>query len=393
MENKQRQIIHIDMDAFYASIEQRDKPELRGQPVVVGGDPNGRGVASTCSYEARKYGIRSAMPLAEAKRRCPHAVFLPVDMAKYAGVSAAMQQIFAAYTPLIEPISLDEAFLDVTASTLLFGPARDIALTIKRRIREELQLTASVGLAPNKFLAKIASDLQKPDGFVLVGAEEIQDFLDPLPVEKIWGVGPKTAEKLHTLRIKTVKELRRLDQAALQSYFGTIGTQLYHLARGMDSRPVEPERDAKSIGKEITFPQDLSDSELLETFILDLAAAVGRRLRRESLKARTVTLKVRFADFRTISRSKTLELPTNQDKDIFTAARRLFAELRLTQPVRLIGVTGHNLLPDDVRLSLFETEDQQKEALTRTIDSINERFGEKSLTPARLLHFQPRKHK
>ncbi|NLI91941.1 MAG: DNA polymerase IV [Peptococcaceae bacterium] len=388
MKNSTRklQIIHVDMDAFYASIEQRDNPDLRGKPVVVGGRPNSRGVASTCSYEARKYGIRSAMPLTEARRRCPHAVFLPVDMPKYAKVSSQIHRIFQDYTPIIEPISLDEAFLDVTDSTRLFGSAHIIALEIKERIKKELDLTASVGLAPNKFLAKIASDIQKPDGFVMLTEEEIQDFLDPLPVEKIWGVGPKTAEKLHMLHIKTIRELKALDQVTLRNHFGTAGSQLYYLARGIDNRPVETEREAKSIGRETTFPQDLSDTEVLQTFILDLSADVARKLRKESLKAKTISLKVRFADFRTVSRSKTLDSYTSLDQDIYAQANYLFQELRLSQPVRLIGVSVHNLVPEESQQSLFETANPEKEKLAKTMDTIKERFGENSITLARLLN-------
>lgn len=385
--NNQRkpQIIHVDMDAFYASIEQRDNPDLRGKPVVVGGDPNGRGVASTCSYEARKYGIRSAMPLAEAKRRCPHAVFLPVDMPKYAKVSSQLHRIFEDYTPIIEPLSLDEAFLDVTHSIRLFGSAFAIATRIKDRIKQELNLTASVGIAPNKFLAKLASDAKKPDGFVVIREEEIQNFLDPLPVERIWGVGPKTAEKLYALQIKTIRDLKELDESKLTGLFGVLGSQLYYLARGIDHRNVEPDREAKSIGRETTFPDDLTDPEVLETILLNLSTEVGRRLRKESLKARTVTIKVRFADFKTVTRSKSLDYYTNLDKDIFAEASRLLQELRIHRPVRLLGVTVHNLAPKDIDQSLFASTDQEQEKLSRTVDIIKERFGEKSITLARLL--------
>ena len=288
MENtpKNRQIIHVDMDAFYASVEQRDNPELRGKPVVVGGKPKSRGVVATCSYEARKYGIRSAMPLSEAYRRCPHAVFLPVDFAKYRRVSQQLHKIFQDYTPLVEPLSLDEAFLDVTASLRLFGSAENIARELKKRIKDELNLTASIGLAPNKFLAKIASDIQKPDGFVVIDEDQIEAFLDPLPVERIWGVGPKTAEQLHELNVRTVRDLKKIDKPTLNRLFGQLGNQLYYLARGIDDRPVEPEREAKSIGREITFQQDLTDPEVLKTYLLDLSLDVGRRLRKAGLKAR-----------------------------------------------------------------------------------------------------------
>ncbi|NLP45147.1 MAG: DNA polymerase IV [Peptococcaceae bacterium] len=387
MENapKNRQIIHVDMDAFYASVEQRDNPELRGKPVVVGGKPNSRGVVSTCSYEARKFGVRSAMPISEAHRRCPHAIFLPPNFEKYHQASEQLHKIFQDYTPLVEPLSLDEAFLDVTASLSLFGPAEKIAMEIKNRIKKELNLTASIGLAPNKFLAKIASDIQKPDGFVIVREEQIEAFLDPLPIERVWGVGPKTAEQLHRLNVRTVRDLKKLDKLTLHKLLGQIGSQLYYLARGIDDRPVEPEREVKSIGREITFQQDLTDSEILKTYLLDLSLDVGRRLRKAGLKARTISLKIRLADFKTISRSKTLNNYTDLDKEIYREASMLLNELKLHQPVRLIGVTAHNLSCGESQQSLFATEPGANEKLTKTLDKIKERFGEDSITLARLL--------
>jgi len=387
MENtpKNRQIIHVDMDAFYASVEQRDNPELRGKPVVVGGKPKSRGVVATCSYEARKYGIRSAMPLSEAYRRCPHAVFLPVDFAKYRRVSQQLHKIFQDYTPLVEPLSLDEAFLDVTASLRLFGSTENIARELKKRIKDELNLTASIGLAPNKFLAKIASDIQKPDGFVVIDEDQIEAFLDPLPVERIWGVGPKTAEQLHELNVRTVRDLKKIDKPTLNRLFGQLGNQLYYLARGIDDRPVEPEREAKSIGREITFQQDLTDPEVLKTYLLDLSLDVGRRLRKAGLKARTVTLKVRLADFKTLSRSRTLNYSTDLDKEIYKEACQLLDELHLKTPVRLIGVTAHNLTCGEIQQSLFATEPGAEEKITKALDKVKERFGEDSITLARLL--------
>lgn len=381
----ERQIIHVDMDAFYASIEQRDNPDLQGKPVVVGGKPSSRGVASTCSYEARKYGIRSAMPLAEAQRRCPHAIFLPTNIPKYQEVSRQIHGIFAEYTPLIEPISLDEAFLDVTASLQLFGSAQTIALAIKSRIKNELKLTASVGIAPNKFLAKLASDIQKPDGFVIVKEEDVEAFLNPLPIERIWGVGPKTAQQLHKLNIRTIKELKILDEVSLRSEFGLAGSQLFYLARGIDNRPVEPDREVKSIGREITFPEDIIDRDMIQTFILDLSTDVGRKLRKGSLKAKTVTLKVRFTDFSTVSRSKTLDFYTESEKELYREACLLFNELGPNRPIRLIGVSVHNLTSEEIQQCLFETNHDDNEKLIKTMDRIKDRFGEDSITFARLL--------
>jgi DNA polymerase IV len=382
----QKKIIHVDMDAFYASVEQRDNPELRGKPVVVGGSPQSRGVASTCSYEARKYGIRSAMPLAEAYRRCPHAIFVPVNGRKYREVSLQINKIFHDYTPIVEPLSLDEAFLDVTGSTRLFGSAENIAKEIKARIQMELELTASVGLACNKFLAKIASDLKKPNGLVVVAPDKIQQFLDPLPVERIWGVGVKTAERLHGLNIRCVRELRQLEVEYLERLFGIGGNQLYHLARGIDERPVEIERGVKSIGREITFSEDIRDREALATFLLELTVDVGRKLRKEALKAKTINLKLRFKDFSTITRARTLDSLTNLDEDIFASSSELLQEVVLKDSVRLIGVSVSNLSDqEDSQLSLFAEPKQEKENLTKAVDQLKERFGEKSIIRARLL--------
>lgn len=381
-----RKILHVDMDAFYASVEQRDDPSLLDKPVVVGGRPNSRGVVSAASYEARKFGIHSAMPLAEAFRRCPQAAFLPVNVQKYREVSKQIRQIFLTYTPMVEPLSLDEAFLDVTGSTSLFGPADEIALMIKQRIQQELNLTASVGLACNKFLAKLASDLRKPDGFVVVQPDRVQEFLDPLSVERIWGVGKKTAEQLHTLNIRTVRDLRNLEQGYLTQLLGVIGSQLYLLARGIDDRPVESDRVVKSIGRETTFATDIADRDLLETVLLKLSVDVGRSARKESLKGKTITLKVRYNNFRAISRSHTLTRAINLDDVIYQEVCHLLGEVALNQPLRLIGVTLSNLTDkEESQLSLFTEPRQDSENLTKVIDLVKEKYGETSITRARLL--------
>ena len=381
-----RKILHVDMDAFYASVEQRDDPSLLGKPVVVGGRPNSRGVVSAASYEARKFGIHSALPLAEAFRRCPHAVFLPVNIQKYREVSKQIRQIFLTYTPMVEPLSLDEAFLDVTGSTSLFGPEDEIALMIKQRIQQELDLTASVGLACNKFLAKLASDLRKPDGFVVVQPDRVQEFLDPLSVERIWGVGKKTAEQLHTLNIRTVRDLRNLEQGYLTQLLGVIGSQLYLLARGIDERPVESARVVKSIGRETTFATDIADRDLLETVLLKLSVDVGRSARKETLKGKTITLKVRYNDFRAISRSHTLTRAINLDNVIYQEVCHLLGEVALKQPLRLIGVTLSNLTDkEESQLSLFTEPRHDSENLTKIIDLVKEKYGETSITRARLL--------
>ena len=381
-----RKIIHVDMDAFYASVEQRDDPTLVAKPVVVGGKPNSRSVVCAASYEARKFGIHSAMPMAEAFRRCPQAIFLPVNAHKYQEVSLQIREIFLTYTPIVEPLSLDEAFLDVSGSTSLFGPAEEIALMIKQRIQQELNLTASVGVASNKFLAKLASDLRKPDGFVVVQPNKVQEFLDPLSVERLWGVGKKTAEQLHKINVKTVRDLRYLELEYLTQVFGVLGRQLYQLAQGIDDRAVECDRMIKSIGREITFAKDIVDQDKLEVVLLKLADDVGRSLRKNALCAKTITLKVRYDDFRTASHSFTMSHATDLDDEIYHEACKLLQKVSLKQPLRLIGLAMHNLTDKlERQLSLFSEPEKDHETLTKVLDLLKEKYGEKSITRARLL--------
>lgn len=382
-------IIHCDMDAFFASVEQLKNPGLRGKPVIVGGKPHSRGVVSTCSYEARKYGVRSAMPLAEAYRRCPEAVFIPPDFSAYQEASDNMHKIFSEYTPLIEPISLDEAFLDVTQSLRLFGSPLMIGQEIKERIKNELGLIVSVGIAHNKFLAKLASDLSKPDGFLAVTPGQVRELLDPLDIRRIWGIGEKTAQRLYELNIKTIRDLCRLEEAYLTNLFGSYGSQLYLLARGIDRRKVENIKKAKSIGRETTFPTDISDMDDLEKCLLTLAGDVARSLRRERVKGYTVTLKIKYQDFRMITRSKTLDKPTDLEEVIFAEACFLLQKL-VVKPIRLAGVSLHNLTDcDEPQLSMFEESREQKAELVKTIDRIKDKYGEKSITRARLV--EPKK--
>ena len=381
-----RKIIHVDMDAFYASVEQRDEPTLLAKPVVVGGKPNSRGVVCAASYEARKFGIHSAMPMAEAFRRCPHATFLPVNAIKYQEVSLQIRQIFMTYTPMVEPLSLDEAFLDVTGSTSLFGPADSIAYTIKQRIQQELNLTASVGVACNKFLAKLASDLQKPNGFVVVQPDKIKEFLDPLSVERLWGVGKKAAEQLHKLNVKTVRDLRHMELGYLTQLFGVLGSQLYQLAQGIDNRPVESDRMVKSIGRETTFATDIADRDALEAVLLKFSVDVGRNVRKESFRGKTITLKIRYDDFRTVTRSHTVAQATDLDDVIYKVACDLLREVSLHQPLRLIGLSLNNLTDRlERQLSLFPEPQKANVTLTKVIDLVKEKYGEKSITRARLL--------
>ena len=377
-EQTARVIFHVDMDAFFASVEQRDHPEYRGKPLVIGGLA-GRGVVSTCSYEARRYGVHSAMPMGEAQRRCPQAIFLTGDYARYRAVSAEVFRIFAAFAPVVEPLSIDEAFLDVTGMERLIESPRAYAVQLKETIRREVGLVASVGIAPNKFLAKIASDLEKPDGLVVVpsGAAGVRAFLWPLPVRRIWGVGEKTAARLAALRVRTVGDLARMDPARLRAQFGAkTAAQLHALSLGLDDRPVAPRGEAKSIGKEETFAQDLRRQEDIDGVLLRLAEQVGWRLRRAGKKARTIQLKVRRGDFTTWTRSRTLDAPTCYDEDIYEAALSLYCALAPAGGIRLLGISAQNFGAAE-ELSLFDTErPQKKENLYRAIDGLKQRFGE-----------------
>jgi DNA polymerase-4 len=378
------------MDAFYASIEQRDRPELLGRPVIVGADPRGRGVVSAASYEARRFGIHSAMPVSRAARLCPQAVFVPVDMPKYVGVSKEIMAILAESSPLVEPLSLDEAFLDVTGTERLFGPPRALAETIKRRIREEVRLTASAGIAPNKFLAKLASDLEKPDGLVEVRPGAEAAFLRPLPVERLWGVGGVTAKALRSMGVETIGQLARIAPGLLEGRFGRLGAHLHELAWGRDDRPVEPGAPPKSMGAEETFTRDHCDVERLRLTLRGQAERVARELRGEGCVGRTVTLKLRFDDFRTLTRSLTGE-PTQDGLEVFRRASSLLSRLSLARPVRLIGVSVSGLgLADHGQLSLFAESGARRARLGRLMDELARRFGEDVLRPASALERRSR---
>lgn len=385
-------ILHCDMDAFYASVEERDRPELVGHPVIVGGSPERRGVVSAANYVARRYGIHSAMPATTARRLCPHGVFLPPRISHYAKVSSQIREIFERFTPLVEPLSLDEAFLDVTGSEPLFGSAAEIGRKIKQSVRQETRLVVSVGVAPNKFLAKIASDLEKPDGFVVVDPDQVQEFLDPLPVERLWGVGKQASKVFQRLGIRTIGQLRQWPVESLKRRFGSHGEHLWRLSRGMDDRPVVPERAAKSISHETTFEQDIDDLEVLRAWLLDLTEQVGWRLRRHGLRGRTVHLKVRFADFSTVTRSQTLPELTNITAELWQAADEMFSR-RLPAghlPVRLVGVGVSGFDESGLRQGLlFDQEDRQKQAGLDTVtDQIRERFGSSALRRAASLPHQ-----
>ena len=374
-----RQILHVDMDAFFASVEQLDDPALAGKPVIVGGDPKGRGVVSAASYKAREFGARSAMPMARAIKLCPQAIVLPVRMDRYAEVSREMNAIFKRYTPLVERLSIDEAFLDVTASGNLFGSGEKIGHAIKKAIKEELDLVASVGVAPNKFLAKLASDLEKPDGFVVITEQNKQQILDPLPVSKIWGVGKVTAKALQAHGIGTIIQLRTMPLATLKTIVGNCASSLHELACGIDERAVEPAGKVKSVSAERTFPRDIEEKDFLLGVLLDQVQEVARQLRADNLKARTITIKLRYADFRTITRSHTLKVATNTTQDFWQVAQAIFEKWYSGQAVRLrlIGFSASCLAASDTGQPLLfpDMEEEKQQRLDKTLDQIGNRFG------------------
>ena len=382
-----RSILHVDMDAFYASVEQRDNPELRGKPLVVGGGSN-RGVVAAASYEAREYGIRSAMPMAQARQRCPELCRVAPRMSHYKSVSNDIFDVFREFTPLVEGLSLDEAFLDVTASLKLFGAGLDIAMEIKRRIRARTKLTASVGLAENKLLAKIASDMDKPDGLVLITAKDVHDKLDPLSVSVLPGIGRETLTLLHEVGIRTIAELRLAADRQIQPIFGRFTSKTRDRASGIDDRPVVPSRAEKSISAEETYDQDLGDRQDMERELLRLAERTSHRLRKAGLQAGTVQVKIRQSDFRTVTRQRSLRPPDNGTDQLFAIARDLLAIWLAKNPgqrIRLLGVGGTNLAPAEQR-DLFSDDDASSStAVDRTVDEIRDRFGNASVSRARIL--------
>jgi len=353
-----RRILHCDMDAFYCSVHVRDDPTLAGLPVVVGGDPAGRGVVAAASYAARRFGIHSAMAAARAIRLCPRAVFLRPDFPRYCRESDRIFAIYREYTPLVETASLDEAYLDVTERLGRFGSATAIAREIRARVREERGLTVSVGVGPNPLVAKIASDFKKPDGLTVVPPEKVQAFLDPLPVRRLYGVGPATEHVLETLGVHTVAELRALELGALVARFGKHGRGLHDHARGWDDREVCPVHERKSLGTENTYPVDLSAVEAMDEELERMAEEVADSLTRRELAACTVAVKVRYADFTTVSRAQTVTIPTAEATRIAVLARALLRRTEaLTRPIRLLGLTTSTLVPASPRqLSLFSAE-------------------------------------
>ena len=380
-----RTILHVDLDAFFAAVEQRDRPELRGKPVIVGGGgPDQRGVVSAASYEARTFGVHSAMPLRTAGRLCPKGVFLPVDGRKYQAVSREIMAILRRFTPLVQPISIDEAFLDVTGSRALFGDGETIARTIKDTIRREVGLTASVGVASTKLVAKIGSDLRKPDGLVVVPPGGEAAFLEPLPISRLWGVGEKTAEALRDFGVRTIGDLAALPPDAMLRRFGKHGTSLVERAKGIDPDPVATGEAAKSIGHEHTFDEDTADREIIERTLLGMADGVAGRLRSSRLRTATVTLKLRDSSFTTITRQTGLDTPSDLTEPIYEAALGLLRKELHGQRIRLIGVTATNFRDRD-QLAMFGGEDPRRRQTAEALDRIRRKYGERAVTRARLV--------
>ncbi|WP_267878610.1 DNA polymerase IV [Oleidesulfovibrio alaskensis] len=385
-----RCIMHIDMDAFFASVEQLDNAALRGRPVVVGGGK--RGVVAAASYEARRYGIRSAMPSGQARRLCPHAVFVKGRMHRYKEISAQVMQVLHEFSPLVEQASVDEAYLDATGSARLFGPPEEMARRIRAAVREAVSLTCSVGVAPVKFLAKIASDVNKPDGLFVLQPDEVAGFLAVLPVGDIPGVGRHFAGQLQALGVRTAGDVLRYPETFWQRRFGKGGLGLFARAQGIDPRVVEPYTQAKSESAENTFEEDTDDRELLKTWLLKQAERVGRNQRRMGLSGRTVTLKVKFADFRTVTRSRTLAAPTSSTRVIYDTAAALLDEMGLPQKVRLIGVGLSHYAEGPQQLALplcspAAVRDEKSEQLEKTMDAVRDRFGSAAIVRGRLFGF------
>src|SRR5512137_2339450 len=396
-----RAILHLDLDAFYASVEQLDDPELRGKPVIVGGT-SGRGVVCAASYEARRFGVRSAMPTVEARRRCPEGVFLPPRFDRYGELSRAVFAVYRRYTPQVEPLSLDEAFLDVTRSRALHGGPAEIARNVKEEVRAGTGLTVSAGAADCKMAAKIASDLGKPDGLVVVPPGGTAEFLAPLPVSRLWGVGQVTGQALRSLGITTIGELARFPEQVLVERFGTQGAHMRALARGDDPREVVPDEEARSIGAEDTFERDLRGEDVLLPQLLDQCVRVARRLREAGVRGRVVTLKVKYADFEQVTRRSTLAAPTDDAATLYHSIREDLRRAEPERPVRLTGVTVSGFDEEaapPAQLGLFAAPEpdagapaaggERRDALNAALDALADRYGEGAVRPATLAEREP----
>jgi len=388
-------ILHVDMDAFFASVEVVCNPKLKGKPVVVCGDTESRSVVASASYEARRYGVKAGMPVAIARFQCPHGIFIAGDPEKYVYIHIRLNSICREFSPIVEPYSIDESFLDITEVKERFGGAVELARSLKARIRQELNLSCSVGIAPNKLLAKTASDLQKPDGLTVLDLEDLPTRFHPLPVEKLFGVGEKTAERLRSLGVVTIGDLARLPVWTLRQVFGVVGEWLHSAACGEDASPVIAEGNeppAKSVGNNYTLHTDSSDPEVLETVLLALCSKVGRRLRKAATAGRTVTLVIRFSDFSLVSRSRTLDQYINHDGEIFEVARSILLQTKWKSAIRLLGVSVSNLTSVSIPFQppLFDRGRWFKyRRLTETADRLRDRYGERVVVWARMSSTHP----
>ena len=383
---KLRKIIHVDMDAFFAQIEQRDHPPYKNKPLIVGG-PLNRGVVSTASYEARKYGVHSGMPLSRARRQCPEGIYVPVNMEKYLRESAKIRKIFSGFTPLVEIIGCDEGFLDVTGCEKLFGDALEIAKRIKGKIYEDTNLTSSAGIGPNKFFAKLASNMGKPNGLTVLDSKpEIIEKIKLLPVSYIWGVGHVTKKELKAMGIDTIGDLADTSLELIEARFGELGKVIHDMANGIDNRKVVPNRDVKSIGREITYRKDIDDFSILRSTLLLLSQKIARNMRLKGYKGKIVTLKVRFSDFKTISRRVTLKQYTYGIFDIQKSAISILENIDLERKkIRLIGVSVSGLTENFLLDTLIPSNRSKDESLTEAIDTISNKFGESKLTLAKII--------
>jgi len=383
-----RMILHIDMDAFYASVEQLDNPWLRGKCVMVGGTSN-RGVVMASSYEARKFGVRSAMPIFQAKQRCPDGIFIAPRMKRYKEVSKKVMALLGDFTPQVQVVSIDEAYLDLSGGQRLHGDPEKTALKIKQEIRNSLQLTCSVGVAPGKFLAKVASDMNKPDGLTIIRPQDVKAFIETLPIQKVPGVGEKSFRQLESMGIKTLGDIQKVPEQMLLNRLGKFGNRLIELSCGMDCSVVTPHSPHKSVSSECTLGEDTRDKELLNRYLLKQAEEVARQLRKADVKARTITLKLKHADFTLVTRSKTIDRPTQSSKTIHSHAVRLLDNYRLTRKIRLVGVgtSGFQSAGLPVQLDLFDTVTEKGnnwEKVDRTLETITKKFGRDAIKRATL---------
>lgn len=381
-------ILHIDMDAFYASVEQLDDPELSGRCVIVGGKSR-RSVVSAASYEARKFGVHSAMPIFQARQKCPHGIIVPPRMGRYKQLSKRVMSLLAEFTPLVEVVSIDEAFMDISGCRKLHGSSFDIGFQIKKAIKETVHLTCSVGIAPNKFLAKIASDMDKPDGLTIIRKEEVPGFIETLPIQKVPGVGRKTGEQLELMGVKTLGEIKKIPEKMLLKRMGKFGHRLKKLSAGIDDSEVTPFSTVKSVSSEKTLSEDTRDIELLKRYLLQQSEIVAIDLRKKGFRAKTITVKIKYADFKTATKSVTLTVPTCSSETVFLEAEKLLTAYRLKTEIRLIGVGASSLVPASVPIQagLFEAEkkgDRTWEKVDKTVDRIKKKYGEEIIRRANI---------